>query len=658
MVEISGCLWEDQLSKARSLRQSIGNETIDEAQYDVVFQELVDFIPDVTGVIMEYLTVLADENANEDENDFNGNHEIKEPHKSHDEHHHKVQYKQLIRNSRNSLRFALACLSINTPKYRTIFQNLAIHDYELHSPLSRLISNVNSNTDSKCRLLASRVFSNLITCNPITAKSVASDMPFSNDVHCHDSSSMFPSWMDMISESSHYGGTNGRGIIATIVATIHNLLVSLSSLSSEQDLDDNAYALQLAQNKLLICSFVRHMLPASAISSTPTNTNTSTKSETGKSSNITTLEDNATEWITILLSRLSSKYGLLFLLYKSTGTQTIDNNSSNFLITPEQVVLLHCIAHTTESILEPDNDQAKHNIFPLGSNQNRMNSSLIFIMKEINTIQLHLCQDRKIYESHISYDGQEECLVSAYVCLLDILSVVFAWLSNINFSNNQYRESSGNDSSSKKKPREFLRGEENTLLANIVEHLGYIIDYNANKNKGNKPKDLKLSEHHRKLLPPLVRLLGNLCYKDKQNQDFLRKLVVPFLFSSNPLISNHVDITACNGSNEQSANDDFSTSLPNPHPSSSSLTKRTGLHVLLSCTSLSYDCFPLREWSIISIRNALEDNYENQNIVEKLNQQSVAKDAASMQELDKMGLNVNMDAFGKVNVKEAEPKSS
>jgi hypothetical protein len=57
----------------------------------------------------------------------------------------------------------------------------------------------------------------------------------------------------------------------------------------------------------------------------------------------------------------------------------------------------------------------------------------------------------------------------------------------------------------------------------------------------------------------------------------------------------------------------------------------------------------LREWTIVAIRNALEDNEENQKIVHDLQAQYVV----NTPELQSMGIGLKMDAQGKVVV---EPK--
>lgn len=73
---------------------------------------------------------------------------------------------------------------------------------------------------------------------------------------------------------------------------------------------------------------------------------------------------------------------------------------------------------------------------------------------------------------------------------------------------------------------------------------------------------------------------------------------------------------------------------------------RCGLHVLLSCTSFSYGCFTLREWALVAIRNVLDGNQQNQDMVAQLE----AQKTVDTPELNKMGVKTVIDDQGKVRV--------
>ena len=75
--------------------------------------------------------------------------------------------------------------------------------------------------------------------------------------------------------------------------------------------------------------------------------------------------------------------------------------------------------------------------------------------------------------------------------------------------------------------------------------------------------------------------------------------------------------------------------------------ERNGLHVLLSTTSMTYTCFTLREWAVVAIRSALENNITNQAVVAELQARSAVQSAA----LHDMGIQVDLDMVsGQVSV--------
>jgi hypothetical protein len=126
-----------------------------------------------------------------------------------------------------------------------------------------------------------------------------------------------------------------------------------------------------------------------------------------------------------------------------------------------------------------------------------------------------------------------------------------------------------------------------------------------------------MSEDEQRSIVGLIRLLGNVCYRCRKNQDLIRQTIVPL--SALP-----ADVSGLNNT----------------------LHQRTALHVLLSCTSFSYGCFTLREWAIVALRNVLEGNEANQELVEKLEAQEPLQSA----ELEKMNLRVDMNRQGEVRI--------
>jgi hypothetical protein len=69
------------------------------------------------------------------------------------------------------------------------------------------------------------------------------------------------------------------------------------------------------------------------------------------------------------------------------------------------------------------------------------------------------------------------------------------------------------------------------------------------------------------------------------------------------------------------------------------------------CTSFSpVFPLPLREWGVIAIRNVLENNTQNQQVVAQLEAQKPVQSAA----LDRAGIRVSLDQQGKVNLSTLE----
>jgi ataxin-10 len=150
-----------------------------------------------------------------------------------------------------------------------------------------------------------------------------------------------------------------------------------------------------------------------------------------------------------------------------------------------------------------------------------------------------------------------------------------------------------------------------------------MVDDLTERSFGRKARELKLSEDDQKLITALVRLQGNLCFNCRHNQDLMRTTLVP------PTKKN---VAAESGN------------MPGP--------SRNALHVLLSSTSFGTSCFTLREWCVIAIRNVLEDNSQNQEVVTQLDAQNPVQSAA----LDHAGVRVTMDKQGKVSLSTLDEK--
>jgi hypothetical protein len=158
-------------------------------------------------------------------------------------------------------------------------------------------------------------------------------------------------------------------------------------------------------------------------------------------------------------------------------------------------------------------------------------------------------------------------------------------------------------------------GRETTLIANCCEDLARIVDVSSANNSGKSARELNLSSDDQETAISTVRLIGNLVYQCQYNQDLLRSTLV--------------------------------VSKSDLKDGNSSGISRTGLHVLLSATSLGHACFTIREWCIVAIRNAVENNEANIEMVRGLEANEALGDTP---ELKKLGVKVDLDDKGNVRV--------
>lgn len=152
-------------------------------------------------------------------------------------------------------------------------------------------------------------------------------------------------------------------------------------------------------------------------------------------------------------------------------------------------------------------------------------------------------------------------------------------------------------------------GQEITLIQDICIDLATIVDNLSIANQGKRSREMILSNYHQNLVKLYLQIVANLSFRCKAIQDIFR----------HPLV----------------------TSEP-----------RTGLHVIMSCTSLSFACIGLREWAIVALRNLLEGNAENQHALESLSPQ----EAVPSDELARLGFSIDLDSKGVVQV--VPPKSN
>jgi hypothetical protein len=268
--------------------------------------------------------------------------------------------------------------------------------------------------------------------------------------------------------------------------------------------------------------------------------------------------------------------------------QSIPSVHSNSQILPEQVVLLYFLRKEMEEM-----NAVTTSTHVLGGEAG---------IESIQSEHVFLASDyvRMSVNRVNSYDDDDRCLVkSAMLCILDILSESIGCTS----MTREDRSAINNDI-----------GLNSDFLPRVATDLGTVLDYHAPQLMTKKVRDMQMTLEDQHYITSLVRVIGNVCYECRYNQDLLR-----------------------------------TTSVPGP---SNTLADRTALHVLLSCTSLSIACFTLREWAVVALRNVLDNNDDNQRAIEDLQAQQPAPSA----ELDNLGLRISLDGRGHVSVTPTEKK--
>ena len=590
--------------------------------FDAIHDEFLVHLPAVAAVIEEFCATLRfqGDNASSDADADDGD-STKD-----------TERKGQILAVRNSLRFAMSCLSLRSLQaqahdggdarggsstgnqsqsvsIRCQIQEEAVVNCNLHQALARALQY--RDMDSKSQLLAARLLSNLVTGNNVTSQMVLRNIaPSSTEAYRTKQllASMSLSgtrsdavadtevgptieynWVDMIQCAARAGGI-GRETLAAIVAALFNAIVAIQ--------DDGGSSLPLfasmSSNKTFICACVRHILSADTIK----------PDDSKKDEQDSGTSDDATEWITLFLTKLSC-YGHFSSMYEATGilrdkATNMSGGDDSPAVTPEQIVLLHCIASALDEWTTDTSATAMD--CPLGgaSGQQTMIKSCQFLANQTKLLRQTI---KGVDCSAEAYAGERTCRLIAYLSMLEILGTMLS-----------------SDDANKAKDHVFCRinlGKETSLLSDVIIELGMLVDELSVANRGVKARELKIDDHDQRLAVACVRLIGNICYKCPSNQDKVRKTEVP-----------------------------FAGGVPDHQAPDGTVVVRCGLHVLLSCTSFSYGCFTLREWALIAIRNVLEGNQQNQDMVAQLE----AQKTVDTPELNKMGVKTVIDDQGNVRV--------
>ena len=586
-------------------------------------------------------------------------------------------YKSLVIETRAAIRFGLCLLCSfqeeedeNQLRTTKTIQNLAILDNQWHECLLKILSAQYG--DSKCRVLAAQLLSNCITSNNQASKILSSSIPLSpskevvnntilmntmqnlsisNDdngdgtPHKNDDTSAKNitnpvTWVDILlscaksSSGNANNNNNHRDALSAIVATLHNCIVALQK--QQDDVDDaqnddehdnnrsNSFANKIASNTMLISTLLRQFIDGK--NAIPRNTTTTTSNnkehqhDNGENDDRNDPLDSATEWIYLLLVKLS-KFGLLTTMY---------NSISSTVVVPEHNILLHCMVKEVETYASSSSSSDGENgkiSMPIGGELTIDDSTescvalanlLCELLKEELLSSSNRDPESTTEEAHDDHgdDDVDSILLrhSAVLSLVDIFAILLGFDDNDTMTNNSR-------SSLRISDLRLLLGLETSLMQDVSKYLGFILDDLTAKTENLKAREIKLSQDQQNLITSFIRFIGNSCYKCRQNQDILRTTLVPPSKSTTTLTSSRKE----NETEEE---------------------PRNAIHILLSCTSYGTSCFTLREWCVIAIRNVLEDNRLNQELVAHLDAQNPIQSSV----LDKAGVRLSLDTKGKVSL--------
>jgi hypothetical protein len=386
--------------------------------------------------------------------------------------------KDLIIETRSALSFCTLCLAAEDS--RPLIQEAAVVQHKLHLPLCRILSSPSG--DTKSRLLAGRLLSNLVTSNTKTATCVMKNdvalSPSAEEISASIKSVVSEddttteavatkcslNWVDMMLGCARSGNRNALG---ATVAALHNCVAAL-----EQE-----EAIEVAQNQILISTLMRQILPSSAAATAVDNNNEAA--------------DSATEWISLFLEQLC-RLGLLPLVYGAIGDGGV---------TPEHSVLLHCVSAAVDEWLESVHSQQQH---PLGNDEHLV-ASHVFLVQQASRIRT---QTTTTIDTE--FDPGPVLTKSALILISEILAT-----------------SLGSDSSESMDLVRTKLGTETDVIIEAALDLGITVDALLKANHGLKARELSMSDDEQRWLTTLVRLLGNMCFRCRTTQDLLRTTLVP-----------------------------------------------------------------------------------------------------------------------------------
>jgi hypothetical protein len=304
--------------------------------------------------------------------------------------------------------------------------------------------------------------------------------------------------------------------------------------------------------------------------------------------------DEATQWIELIIIKLW-EMGHFPCIYQSLS-------SSMDVVVPEQMVLLHLIENNNNIIINNKSDHCEQMALFL-------TRTLLHYSSKVSPANVSPTS-RNVDDVHP--DDQNQLRRAAQELILEIIAEILVV----------------DDKPDSEYPSSRIRqriGESTDLLPEVTRQLARFLQEDNNKDDANtlNHKDSpnsKVTSPSSSQLPlrqaaVRVRVIGNLCFRCTYNQNVLRETRID--------------------------------------------EKRNGLHVLLSVSSMAcyrlslsnMGCF-LREWTVVAIRNVLDQNPDNQAIVAELE----AHAPVQSETLQELGIRLECRSGGSVSITNIEQK--
>lgn len=198
-------------------------------------------------------------------------------------------------------------------------------------------------------------------------------------------------------------------------------------------------------------------------------------------------------------------------MYSSARGKRCETALKTVCVTPEQVVLFHCAARAVEEATEPSTNIQQQLYLGGEGERDAIVSSNIFLARTLSFLRGVLSNVTAPQLTNGSgLTGDEDLTKSAWFLILEMLA-----------------SSLGVDEPPAMNQTRLFLGRETSLIQDVALDLGAVFDSLSAKNHGRRAHELCMSEDEQRSIVGLVRLLGNLFFWCRQNQDLVRQTIVP-----------------------------------------------------------------------------------------------------------------------------------